>query len=168
MNALRKFLPLAVLLILGALAWYGMLYGLVDVPREYRIAIGLVAGYIIFAVVEKVDDHLNPRTKGTDWKANMEFWMAEANRYRNFYWQTDRHLVMLMKIVNGNTPYAVGNKVLKPKGYAFPGKVVSVFSTTAGETRYVVELESADAGALLHIFNGDQLEMQPEKLTEES
>jgi hypothetical protein len=53
--------------------------------------------------------------------------------------------------------FKVGDKVYKPKGYSFPGVVVSVFLTTKNEVRYVVELEEL---GLLHIFNGEQLENQ--------
>lgn len=52
--------------------------------------------------------------------------------------------------------FSVGDRVNKPKGYKFPGTVVSVFETTKGEIRYVVEL--FDLG-LLHIFNEQQLEL---------
>lgn len=51
----------------------------------------------------------------------------------------------------------VGDKVNKPKGYKFPGVIISKFYTTKGELRYVVEME--DYG-LLHIFNEEQLELQ--------
>lgn len=51
-------------------------------------------------------------------------------------------------------PFKVGDKVNKSKGYKFPGTVVSVFKTTVGELRYVVEM---DEYHLLHIFNHSQL-----------
>ena len=51
--------------------------------------------------------------------------------------------------------YQVGDKVHKISGYSFPGTVVSVFKTTAGEDRLVVEL---DNHRLLHIFNFSQME----------
>lgn len=50
--------------------------------------------------------------------------------------------------------YKVGDKVEKAKGYRFPGVVVSVFATMAGDTRYVVEMVGF---GLLHIFNSEQL-----------
>lgn len=53
-----------------------------------------------------------------------------------------------------NNKYEVGDKVDKNRGYQFPGKVVSVFKTTKGDLRYVVEMK--DFG-LLHIFNEEQL-----------
>lgn len=52
--------------------------------------------------------------------------------------------------------FKVGDKVYKPKGYKFPGTVVSVFQTTSGEVRIVAEL--ADNG-MLHIFSESQLEL---------
>lgn len=52
--------------------------------------------------------------------------------------------------------FKVGDKVRKPLGYVFIGNVVAVFSTNAGEWRYVVELDLAHG--LLHIFNNTQLE----------
>lgn len=51
--------------------------------------------------------------------------------------------------------FKVGDQVYKPKGYKFPGIVVSVFKTTSGETRIVAEM--IDNG-ILHIFNEGQLE----------
>lgn len=48
----------------------------------------------------------------------------------------------------------VGDKVVKTRGYEFPGVVVAKFNTTAGELRFVVEMEKYK---LLHIFNLDQL-----------
>jgi len=52
--------------------------------------------------------------------------------------------------------FKIGDKVYKPKGYKFPGVVVSVFQTTAGETRIVAELEN---NGMLHIFSESQLEL---------
>lgn len=52
--------------------------------------------------------------------------------------------------------FKIGDKVYKPKGYKFPGIVVSVFQTTTGETRIVAEL--IDNG-MLHIFIESQLEL---------
>lgn len=51
--------------------------------------------------------------------------------------------------------FKVGDKVFKPKGYKFPGTVVSIFHTTGGDVRIVAEM--ADNG-MLHIFNESQLE----------
>lgn len=53
-----------------------------------------------------------------------------------------------------NTKFQVGDKVDKITGYKFPGTVVSVFSTTAGKIRLVVEMDNF---GLLHIFNEDNL-----------
>lgn len=50
----------------------------------------------------------------------------------------------------------IGDKVNKAKGYKFPGTVVAVFTTLAGETRYVVEMTGF---GLLHIFNREQLQL---------
>lgn len=56
---------------------------------------------------------------------------------------------------NAKAPkFKVGDWVKKPKGYEFPGTVVSVFQTTNHQTRYVVEMIEY---GLLHIFNEDQL-----------
>lgn len=54
------------------------------------------------------------------------------------------------------TKFKVGDKVYKPKGYKFPGIVVSVFYTTKNEVRIVAEM--IDNG-MLHIFNENQLEL---------
>lgn len=53
--------------------------------------------------------------------------------------------------------FKVGDKVKKPKGYAFDGIIVSIFQTTKGETRIVAELEN---NGMLHIFNENQLELR--------
>jgi len=51
--------------------------------------------------------------------------------------------------------FEVGDKAIKPKGYAFPCTVVGVFETLAGNVRVVGEM---DEYGLLHIFNETQLE----------
>lgn len=53
--------------------------------------------------------------------------------------------------------FKIGDKVKKPKGYAFDGIIVSIFQTTGGETRIVAELEN---NGMLHIFNENQLELR--------
>lgn len=53
--------------------------------------------------------------------------------------------------------FKVGDKAYKPTGYKFPCTIVSVFTTTAGETRIVAEMEEYN---MLHIFNESQLELQ--------
>ena len=53
--------------------------------------------------------------------------------------------------------FKIGDKVKKPKGYAFDGIIVSIFQTTKGETRIVAELEN---NGMLHIFNENQLELR--------
>ena len=55
--------------------------------------------------------------------------------------------------------FLIGDRVKKAKGYAFPGIVVSVFETLRGETRYVVECNVPAVAGILHIYNGDQLEL---------
>lgn len=51
--------------------------------------------------------------------------------------------------------FEIGDKIHKPKGYKFPGTVVSVFRTTNGDVRVVAEL---DDNGMLHIFSESQLE----------
>lgn len=52
----------------------------------------------------------------------------------------------------------LNEQVKKKSGYSYPGTIVAVFQTLAGDTRYVVEATGADYKGMLHIFNGDQLE----------
>ena len=58
-----------------------------------------------------------------------------------------------------NYKFKLGDKVYKPKGYKFPGIVVSVFTTTGGQKRVVAEM--IDNG-MLHIFSEEQLELDNE------
>ena len=51
--------------------------------------------------------------------------------------------------------FQVGDKIRKPKGYAFDGTIVSVFQNTKGDIRVVAEL---DGKGMLHIFSESQLE----------
>ena len=61
------------------------------------------------------------------------------------------------KMEENKTPkFKIGDKIYKPKGYKFPGTVVSVFKTTSGEIRIVAELED---NGMLHIFSESQLEL---------
>jgi hypothetical protein len=53
--------------------------------------------------------------------------------------------------------FKIGDKVYKPKGYKFPGIVVSVFTNTSGEIRIVAEMED---NGMLHIFSESQLELR--------
>lgn len=53
----------------------------------------------------------------------------------------------------------VGDVVIKAKGYHFPGTIRAVFETARGDVRVVVEFWN-DTG-LLHIFNEDQIDIQP-------
>ena len=57
--------------------------------------------------------------------------------------------------------FFVGDKVSKPKGYAFDGVVVSVFSTLSGKLRIVAELTTSNGEGMLHIFSPTQLEKRP-------
>lgn len=58
-----------------------------------------------------------------------------------------------------NSYYKVGDKVRKNSGdYKFAGTVVSVFFKKSGAVRYVVENDDG----LLFIFNGSQLDFEPE------
>ena len=50
--------------------------------------------------------------------------------------------------------FQIGDKVDKATGYSFPGTVVSVFITTTGKVRLVVEMEGF---GLLHIFSEENL-----------
>ena len=54
---------------------------------------------------------------------------------------------------------AVGDKVEKTSGYKWPGAVVSVFDTLAGERRVVVECTVAEIAGALHIYNEKQLKI---------
>lgn len=58
--------------------------------------------------------------------------------------------------VNGYE-FAIGDCVVKPRGYSFPGVIVAVFTTLAGEQRYVVECVTPECAGMLHIYNGGQL-----------
>lgn len=64
-------------------------------------------------------------------------------------------MIWKQKQVAVKPKFEIGDAVIKPHGYQFPGTVVAVFTVSSGEWRYVVE--SINAG-LLHIFNGKQLE----------
>jgi len=55
------------------------------------------------------------------------------------------------------SPYSVGDPVVKVTGYPFLGKIVAIFSTSAGHVRYVVEATGSDYLGMLHIFNGEQI-----------
>lgn len=58
---------------------------------------------------------------------------------------------------NQPTEFYVGTKVEKSSGYRWPGIVVAVFRTTAGDVRYVVECTNPDVAGALHIYNASQL-----------
>ena len=52
-----------------------------------------------------------------------------------------------------------GDKVNKVSGYKYPGIIVSVFTNTKGDIRYVVECIGEGVEGMLHIFNENQLEL---------
>jgi hypothetical protein len=52
----------------------------------------------------------------------------------------------------------MGQKVQKCNGYLYPGVIVSVFTTTEGKVRYVVEADHKDFRGMLHIFSDADLE----------
>jgi hypothetical protein len=56
-----------------------------------------------------------------------------------------------------DTQLKVGDKVEKVSGYKWPGIVVSVFDTLAGERRVVVECTTIEVAGALHIYNEKQL-----------
>jgi hypothetical protein len=53
--------------------------------------------------------------------------------------------------------FKVGDRVEKTSGYKWPGVVVSVFDTLAGERRVVVECTTPEVAGALHIYNEKQL-----------
>jgi len=56
--------------------------------------------------------------------------------------------------------FKVGDVVEKVSGYQWPGVVVSVFYTLAGERRVVVECTVTEVKGALHIYNEGQLKLQ--------
>jgi hypothetical protein len=52
-----------------------------------------------------------------------------------------------------------GDQVAKPQGYPFPGEIRAVFRTKAGKWRYVVEATGDGYAGMLHIFDGERLEL---------
>jgi len=58
-----------------------------------------------------------------------------------------------------NWNFSVGDRVRKVKGYEWPGVVVAVFKTLGDKPRYVVECTVPEVAGALHIYNGDQLEL---------
>lgn len=53
--------------------------------------------------------------------------------------------------------FKIGDKVEKTSGYKWPGVVVAVFDTLAGERRVVVECTTPEVAGALHIYNEKQL-----------
>ncbi len=55
--------------------------------------------------------------------------------------------------------FQVGDDVEKVRGYRWPGKVVAVFTTLAGEQRVVVECTVPEVAGALHIYSPDQIKL---------
>jgi len=53
--------------------------------------------------------------------------------------------------------FAIGDKVEKTSGYKWPGVVVAVFDTLAGERKRVVESTVPEVTGALHIYNEKQI-----------
>lgn len=53
---------------------------------------------------------------------------------------------------------AIGQTVQKKRGYKWPGVIVAVFQTLAGEPRVVVECTVPEVAGALHIYSPEQLE----------
>jgi len=53
--------------------------------------------------------------------------------------------------------FVIGDKVEKTSGYKWPGVVVAVFDTLAGERRVVVECTVPEVSGALHIYNEKQI-----------
>jgi hypothetical protein len=51
------------------------------------------------------------------------------------------------------TMFQVGDEVENVRGYRWPGKVVAVFTTLAGERRVVVECTVPEVAGALHIYS---------------
>jgi hypothetical protein len=58
--------------------------------------------------------------------------------------------------------FNIGDRVEKVSGYKWPGVVVAVFDTLAGERRVVVECTVPEIAGALHIYNEKQLMLQEE------
>ena len=52
----------------------------------------------------------------------------------------------------------VGDRVQKRQGYKWPGVIVAVFDTLAGDRRFVVECTVPEVAGALHIYSQVQLE----------
>lgn len=55
----------------------------------------------------------------------------------------------------------IGDKVEKVSGYKWPGVVVAVFHTLAGDLRIVVECTVKEVSGALHIYSIQQLKKLP-------
>jgi hypothetical protein len=56
--------------------------------------------------------------------------------------------------------FQVGDEVEKVRGYRWPGKVVAVFTTLAGERRVVVECTVPEVAGALRIYSPDQIRLK--------
>lgn len=91
------------------------------------------------------------KEKGFENILNWCFNWSDTNE-GSYFWDHLDHLDL-----DSDSKFKIGDKVKKPKGYAFDGIIVSIFQTTKGETRIVAELEN---NGMLHIFNENQLELR--------
>ncbi len=73
------------------------------------------------------------------------------------FWSDLYYSVVHYNELMAASKFKIGDKIKKPKGYAFDGIIVSIFQTTKGENRIVAELEN---NGMLHIFNENQLELR--------
>lgn len=56
--------------------------------------------------------------------------------------------------------FQIGDKVRKPKGYNYePAVIVAAFTNLIGEERFVAEISDGQCKGMLHVFNGEQLEL---------
>lgn len=62
----------------------------------------------------------------------------------------------------GDRVLKIGDKVQKTKGYRWPGIIVSIFETTKGQVRCVVECTVPEVSGALHIYNMEQVELVEE------
>jgi hypothetical protein len=56
--------------------------------------------------------------------------------------------------------FQAGDEVEKVRGYRWPGKIVAVFTTLAGEQRIVVECTVPEVAGALHIYSPDQIRLK--------
>jgi hypothetical protein len=56
--------------------------------------------------------------------------------------------------------FQVGDEVEKVRGYGWPGKIVAIFTTLAGEQRVVVECTVPEVAGALHSYSPDQIRLK--------